>query len=292
MRKILFFIFLTIFLLDSILFFIASSSEHFGMGFDFLEQKITYFETIQRWSILFILTTFCFSFGHTIYHDGIFKYKVSEISGIFGIIAFMISFSFSVIWPVFSWGVLIAGALCFYAISVPVINIIYEKMNGNKWEKGTVTALISFMVLYFINYKSNIIINDIFAVDPKHFYFTKFIASVIIVAPYVFVISIISLLYNIYKISKNKDDGNLFYFFTGFLASCCFLISSIAFTVGGNNIIRNVASIVDFNSKSICVNVDKSHGVIYLDDKYQLILIDKKEKGIHRYEITKCNIGI
>jgi len=288
--KKLFFVSLTICFLLLIPFSIASLSYSWGMGLEFMERNIDLFETIWRYSSSLILITLCLAFGYVFYKDGISRYRISEISGIIGIFTFMLSLIFLSIWPVFSWGILISGILCFYAASVPTINMIYEKMNINNWEKGTIAALISFILLYFISYKSNILINDIFSVDPKHFYFTKFIAGIIVVAPCIFVISFLSLVYNLYKMAKN--DNNLFYFFTGFIASYCFLISSLAFNAGGSTIIRNFASVVDFNSNSICMNVDKSHGVIYLDNIYQLILIDKKENGIHSYEIIKCNIGI
>jgi hypothetical protein len=73
------------------------------------------------------------------------------------------------------------------------------------------------------------------------------------------------------------------------IASMFLFIFSLAFVGGGGSIIKNVASSVDFNPNSICKDISKNDGIIYLDPVYNLIIVNgKNEEEKHTYTIKEC----
>jgi len=275
---------------------------------DFAGVKIPWFITLSNYyyiaikvGVMLLTVRLGVLMGWVFWQNKIFKYRLSEIAGIIGIIVFIISMGLLLFFPIFIWFFLLAGLLCLYAVIVPVFNVIYERMGGNKWEAGAVFAVVSFALLYYMGYKSNIRLNEIFAVDPKHFPFTKTIASIVQVAPAGIAISLIAML-SFYLASNKKrniadhdveksDAGRqLFLSFNGIFASLILLVLSIALTANGDAIIKNSAATMDFNARSVCQNVEAASGVIYLDNKYELILIDQMVKEQHRYTVSTCTL--
>lgn len=291
MRKLSFYIFLALYLCGPLLYFIAKISSDYSLGIGWLEHNIKSYKTIQDVFLTLVFGVGSIVFSLAFYKDGIFKYQLSDISGVIGIVLSLLSLCLMLFWSIFIWLFAFSGVLCLYASLVPLINEIYKKMDGNNWEKSAVTAVLSLVVLFFINFKSNILLNDIFSVDPKHFPYTKMIAGLVVVSPYLFLISFFSLLFLVFKLITFKKDGgsHSFIVLNGMLASVMVFAFSFILEVGGDVAIKNAASTLDFNSKSICLNVSEGTGVIFMDDKYDLILLDKKKKSEHIYQLARCN---
>lgn len=290
-RNTVFYVVLFFYFLGPVAFFIAKLSTDYGWGLALLEENIFFYEATQRYFLSFFLALGSVVFGYAFYKDGILKYRLSDISGIVGIVIALLSLCFMPFFSAFSWIFMFAGFLCLYSVLVPLLSKIYEKMDGNNWERGAVTGLISFGILYFSSYESNILLSKIFAVDPKHFPYTQIIGCVVVLSPWVFVLSIFSLSYFIWKLMRvKKDDSKYsFLFLNGMVASMFLFIFSLVFVGGGTRIIENVAAKVDFNPSSICTGGSEYDGVIYLDPVYSLILIDEKnKKGAHTYTVKEC----
>lgn len=294
MRNIIFYIVLFFYLLGPVAFFFAKISTDYNLGLTWLEEHLSLYEATQRYFLSTILGLGSLSFGIAFYRNGVFQYRLSEISGICGIIIALTSLCLVPFWSIFSWIFMLAGFLCLYSVLVPIVTFLYKKMEGNSWEKGAVTAFVSFLILYFVSYQSNILISNIFEVDPKHFPFTHVIAGIVVLAPFVFLLSLILLICFICVLMRTKEGKGerSFLSLNGMIASMFLFIFSLAFVGGGSSIIKNVASVVDFNPSSICENAKKSLGVIYLDNRYELILINEKQQNKHIYELAKCEIGI
>lgn len=291
LRNAIFYIVLFFYFLGPVAFFIAKLSTDFGWGLVWLEENLSFYEATQRYFLSFFLALGSIGFSYAFYKDGVLKYRLSDISGIIGIVVALLSLCFIPFFSIFSWIFMFAGFLCLYSVLVPLISKIYAKMSGNNWEKGAVTGLISFVIFYFASYESNILLSQIFAVDPKHLPYTQLIGSVVVLSPWLFVLSIFSLSYFIWKLLRStKDDSKYsFLFLNGMIASMFLFIFSLVFVGGGTKIIENVASIADFNPNSICENSSGYEGVIYLDPVYNLILVEKEdEKGAREYIPKEC----
>ena len=291
LRNTIFYTVLFFYFLGPVAFFIAKLSTEYGWGLALLEENLSFYEATQRYFLSFFLALGSIVFGCAFYKDGILKYRLSDISGIVGIVIALLSLCFIPFFSVFSWVFMFAGFLCLYSVLVPLVSKILEKMGGNNWEKGAVTGLVSFAILYFSSYESNILLSEIFSIDPKHLPYTQIIGGVVVLSPWVFVFSMFSLSYFIWKLLRaNKDDSKYsFLFLNGMIASMFLFIFSLAFVGGGNTIIENVAAKVDFNPSSICEGGSEYDGVIYLDPVYNLILIDEEdEKGAHTYTVKEC----
>lgn len=293
MRGLIFYVLFFIYFIGAVAAFLAQTSHTYGWGFVWLESNVSIFSTIQISFSSVILGIGGIFLGWAFLNDGILKYKLSEISGMIGVVIALLSFGLMLFWPVFTWLMFLAGTLCLYAVVSPAANAIYKNIKCSRWEAGGLTALFSFLFLFFTGWLSNVIINDVFEVDPKHFPLTKVVAVVVVLSPLLFVISSFALLFFIYKLIKGKDEGsfNLFLSFNGVIAFISVFIFSFTMSLGGKTVIRNAASLLDFNAKSICSNVSEGEGVIYLDNKYELVLVDKEEGTKHIYNIIKCNNG-
>lgn len=269
------------------------------MRIDWLENYIRYYDVFINVIHSIGMIILSLLIGFAFWQDKIFKYKLSEISGILGIILFLFSAGMLMFWPKFVWCFMFAGILCLYAVVVPLFNIIYDKLNGNNWEAGALFAILSFVFLYFTGYKSNIRLNKIFAVDPRHFPFSKTLAGIVEISPYIALISVVSLVCFLGTLKNKKVSDNeisaknnagkyLFLSWNGSFASISLIIFCLALIKGGDVVIKNTAFALDFNTTSICQNVDKKAGVIYLDNKYELILVDLIVEKQHTYHVMKC----
>lgn len=295
MKKTIFLIVLVAYIAGPLLYFIAKTSLDYGFGFTFVEEYIGTFETIQTYFLSTIAGMGALLIFYAFYEDGISKYSLSNIAGIIGICATLLSLSVIRFAPVFVWVLLVSGILCLYSISVPIISSIYKKMDGNDWEKGAVTATLGFFLLYWLGYKSDIVINTIFLVDPKHFSYSKFIAGLVVLSPYIFAASFGFILYFSFKAftAKKGSCNKSFFTLNGMFSSIVLFIFSFTLWGGGNVVIKNTASVVDFNPYSICSNITNKEGVIYLDPKYHLVLVNgKDEENHHTYTVTHCDAGI
>ena len=290
MRNYFFYPLVFLYLFGPLLFFIAKISLDYDLNISWLKNNIKIYETIQNIFLGLVFFSGSITFGLAFWKDGAFKYNLSDISGIIGIVISLLSLSMMLIWSVFFWGFVLSGILCLYAACAPLLNAIYRKMEGNSWEKGTITAALSFFILFIISYKSNILLNNLFLVDPKHFPFTKIITGFVVASPVCFIISFISLLILSFKLMRLRNESGTYSFWmlNGMLASMTVFTLSFTLSLGGDKLIKNVASTVDFNSKNICSNVEANIGVIYLDNKYDLILLDTMKAKEHYYSIQKC----
>jgi hypothetical protein len=240
---------------------------------------------------LVLFGAFSLYLGTAFHSDGILKYKTSEICGIIGIISGCTSLSVMILFPSFSWALLISGILCLYAALAPIINEINKRMNS--WEKGTISATLAFFILYYLNYQSNILINGVFSVDPKHFPFTRIVSAFIVASPLLFLISFITLIiiFIMLFMKSNSNKKNTFFLLCAAFAALTTFLFSTPLINNGKNIIKSAASIVDFNSKSICINVKNNVGVIFLNDRYDLILTDNVNNKKHSYEVKTCQLS-
>lgn len=288
----------------------------FGIGIilSFLGVSNPWFESYNRYytvtvniSATLVMLVMGALIGWAFWDEQIFKYGISEICGIIGIILFLLSAGLLMIWPVFFWLFMVAGLLCLYSVIAYVFNIIYDKVRVSNWDKLVIPAVFSFGFVYLIGYKSNIRINKVFAVDPKHFPFTKTLAGIVEISPYITVMSLILFAYFLFilyykkksniensglnsgeKLGENNSGKTLFLIYNSGAASFVIFIFSVALMHSGDGFIKNAASVLDFNSKSICRNVDKQSSVIYLDNKYDLILVDQIVEKQHVYKVQKC----
>ncbi len=278
------FLILIIFLLAWVLY---ESSSFLGFTVTWQYIKISQEKTVGLMALV-VFGLFSLYLSAAFYNDGVFKYRTSEISGIIGVTLGFVSLSLMILLPFFSWLLLISGMLCLYSALTPFINEINKRMNN--WEKGSITAILAFLVLFYLNYKSNILINEVFFVDPKHFAFTRIISAFIVASPLLFLISIFTLVTIAIMLSlkKNRIENNNFTLICSILAALTTFLFSFPLINNGKHIIENVASVVDFNSKSICLNVKGNAGVIYLDDRYNLILTDNVNNKMHNYKIEIC----
>ncbi|POP42816.1 hypothetical protein CHU32_10550 [Superficieibacter electus] len=245
--------------------------------------------------------------GWAFWDDEIIKYRVSEVCGIIGIILFLLSAGLLMIWPVFVWFFMIAGLLCSYSVIAYVFNMINDRIRVSNWERAVIGAVFTFVFLYFIGYKSNVRINKVFAVDPKHFPFTKTLAGIVELSPYMAIASLLMLFCFLFalrpkkesnsevpQVSLNQEPGennsgkNLFFIYNGVFASIGMFVFSLALIHAGDAFIKNAASVLDFNSESICRNISEKTGIIYLDNKYELILVDQPVEKQHIYKVQKC----
>lgn len=293
MLKFIIFILVCFFIAGPLSYFITDLSLSYNLGFTWLEDHRHLLFNIHRGYLLVTFLSGCLLFSAGFIADGILKYKPSEISGILGILLSFLTLGLLLFFPDMIWLLMLASILNLYSFSTPIVNLIIERATGNRWEKIIILSITSFVFVFYTGYESNILINELFAVDARHFTFTKIIAIAIIVSPYLLVASIILFICNLYKILDERPDNssNLFLSINGFLASFCLVIFSTIFVFHGRSVIKNVASTVDFNARSICSNVNNGEGVIYLDDRYELILVDKIDNNQHQYEIRKCEIS-
>ncbi|PKH25317.1 hypothetical protein CIG19_05635 [Enterobacterales bacterium CwR94] len=295
MRKLGMFVFVLFFLAGPVALLLSEIPLIFGLHIQWLEKHTHIFALIQTILLISVFIIFTLLFSVAFFKDGIFKYTFSEISGIAGIagiVLFLLSSSLMVFFPFFSWLAILGGLFCLYTVFVPLITLIHKKMDGNNWEKAAVGAILSFVFLYYTGYKSNILINDIFSVDAHHFLFTKIIAIATIISPALTIISLFPLFHysNLFR-KRESEKSDSFFVLNSFLASFCLMVFSILMLSNGKDLVKNVASTVDFNARSICSNVSNGEGVIYLDDRYELILVDKIDNNQHQYEIRKCEIS-
>ncbi|WP_039037672.1 hypothetical protein [Pseudoalteromonas sp. ECSMB14103] len=290
-RNSIFYITLLFYFLGPVAFFVAQLSNSYGWDLTFLEKNISFYQTTQNYFLSIILGVLSLLFGYAFYKGGVLKYRVSDISGIFGILIALLSLCFIPFFPIFSWVFMFAGFLCLYSTLVPLVSKLYEKMKGNDWEKGAVTAFFAYIIWYFCSYESNILLSNIFAVDPKHFPYTQLIGGIVVLSPLIFFISFVSLCVFSWKLLtlKKSNEKSSFLFLNGMITSMFLFIFSLAFASGGTNIIKNVASVVDFNPNSFCEGVSDNEGVIYLDPTYNLILVTGIDKeGEHSYIPKIC----
>ncbi len=285
--------------LTGVIFAIKMTLPFFGIKIPWFESYSHYHEVIVNTLASIVMIILSLFVGFAFWQDKIFQYRLSEISGILGIILFLFSAGMLIFWQVFVWCFLLAGILCLYSVVVPLFNKIYDKLKGNNWEAGALFAIFSFILLYFTGYKSNIRLNRIFAVDSRHFTYSKALASVVELSPYIAVISLISLVCFLGALRNKKNSNNktpennnagkiLFLSWNGSFASISLFIFSLALIRSGDIVIKNTAFALDFNARSICQNVDKKAGVLYLDNKYELILVDRVVEKQHSYQVMKC----
>lgn len=271
--------------------FLADISLTSGWGLPWLDDNIGFFKTVKIYYVSFILIAGGLVYLCAFLDDDIKKYRLPWIAGIIGIIISLISYSLSLLWPVFIWGALISGVLCFYAALTPIIDGFNKKVGSNVWEKSVAMAFVSFLFIYYTGYQSNILINNTFMVDARHFPYTRIVASIVILSPYAFFFSAALLCFACYKMIRGNIDGQQhFLVVNGFMASISLFIFSGSIVTNGPQLIKNVASVVDFNANSICANVNREFGVIYLDERYEKVLIDEGVKNSHVYKIMQCDI--
>lgn len=299
--------FFLFYLVAAVIFVVGITLSSLGVSNPWFESYNHYYNIAVNISASFVMVVSGGLIGWAFWDDEIIKYRVSEICGIIGIILFLLSAGLLIIWPVFVWFFMIAALLCSYSLIAYVYNMINDRIRVNNWEKAVISAFFSFVFLYFIGYKSNIRINKIFAVDPKHFPFTKTLAGIVEFAPYMAITSLLMFFCFLYAVRPKKkrnseisqvsfdqepgDDNsgkNLFFIYNGMFASFGMFIFSLSLINAGDIFIKNAASVLDFNSKSICRNVGERTGVIYLDNKYELILVDQRVEKQHIYKVQKC----
>ena len=127
--------------------------------------------------------------------DGIAKYEISIIAGVLGITISLLSFAIDPFYPNIIWGLLVAGIFCLYSYIAPVVTQFYNNMGNNNWEKNAITAIISFTLIYLLSFNADILLSNIFLVDPKHFFHSRLIAIIFILAPFALIISTFGMIY-------------------------------------------------------------------------------------------------
>lgn len=258
--------------------------------------------------LIFFLVALIFAF----FSLNLKKYRLSYISGIFGAIAFPAGVVLTLYFPFGLWVVLIAGALCLYSLATPVITGIIDRMGGNAWEVAAVTGLLSFVLAYWVGYQADIMLNQIFGVDPRHFTYSRYVAGFVVISPYICIASFFSLIFYLFSfcskgnkgleedsssnVGKKKsisDGAKNFMYMTGFFSSYVVFSFSIVFWEHGEIALKKIANVVDFNPVSICSNIENNFDVVYLDKIYNLVLVSRKNSdGEYLYNVAKCDIKI
>tara|TARA_Y100001936_G_scaffold252684_1_gene313580 strand:- start:11315 stop:12211 length:897 start_codon:yes stop_codon:yes gene_type:complete len=253
-------------------------------------EKLRELEAYQ-FSFTFLLFGVVFLVGF--YLDGIKKHRLSDIAGIWGLIITCFCFGLMYWWDFTVWFLLLSSWLTIYCFIIPIVEYFSKKVGETNWEKAFIVSVPSLILLYIAGYNADILLSNSFGIDPSHFSYTKPVASLVFLAPFIFIGSFFLVLFLAAWVVRKSGDENPFRQFVGFFSAIILFTFSFVLWGNGSKAIEQVAVIVDFNPNSVCALERQYDGFIYLDPVYNLVFVydsnavDKEDK----YFITECNPG-
>ncbi|EJE4188983.1 MULTISPECIES: hypothetical protein [Vibrionaceae] len=228
--------------------------------------------------------------------DGISKHRLSDVFGIIGLTISLLCLAAIKLWPTAVWLLLVSAFLSAFCFIRPCVDYVKENVKASEWEKGVLIAIAMYFFIYWVGYNANIKLSLMFGVDPKHFDYTKPLAGVVFLAPYLVIAFFCLVVLLGFRLFLKKNDGANteleFYELNGLFASVSLLIFSFAFTLGSDSLLERFASVVDFNPSNVCRGLSKEvDGVIYLDPGYSLVLVynSAAKSKDSKYVVTSCN---
>jgi hypothetical protein len=140
-----------------------------------------------------------------------------------------------------------------------------------------------FLFMYYLNFKANIYLSNLFYVDPKHFSNTLIVVMGIISLPLLQLGFSCLLLISAVRLIFAKSNSESLKIFSWLIALLFAVIISSTITASpqlSKKIVMSIANTVDFNPSHICKNAfktvasDKNNvGVIYLNPLYNEVLV-------------------
>lgn len=218
------------------------------------------------------------------------EYNLHDLAGILGV--FLSAFSLFVLTfyqeqiVVFSFA--FSGALCTYCVSIPVFSWFKDRLKESKFEATFISIVFGAVLIYVLDGYSGIMINEVFGVNEKYFSFTKPVAMLLLLTPWLALASFVAIVY-IPLNQKGSTGIDTFYSINKLSACYVILILSMAFGSRTGSTIELVAGKFDFDSFAPC-DVDKSViGVIVLDPAYTKVLVKSKIKNGNEYSVIDCS---
>lgn len=248
------------------------------------------------------------------------SYYLNDLAGILGVAVAMLSLSGMAFWPhkVLVLFFMVSGFLCIYCVSVPVYKWFFRTLKQKEFELALLSASIVALALYVLDGYASIWLNQIFGVSAQYFSFTKPIAMLLILTPWLalisFVLIIVLTIYysignksqfskiaiykskaqkgnsRIFRVCLRKDNGHNFYSVNKIMACYVILILSMAFGSRATETAVLVASKFDFDAKTPCKESHAANGGIVLDPALNHVLVKVVEDGKTDFIVKACTL--
>jgi len=268
------------------------------INFEFLELKspVLFFELVKEVGVHqfgFLCIIIFIFLVHSIYKaTKNKKYKMHAFSGMLGLSLSFLSISLLCFFQKSSLFFLFifSGFSCAYCVSVPIYMWCFNRFKEKGWEPVFITVVFGSIITYFLNGYSEIIINEVYTVDAKYFFYTKPIVMFLLLTPLISFSSLSAFCLILWKEFRSKKNNSKTFYNLNKMMACYVLIStSLVFMNNPIKILELTSSTFDFGSVSPCYFKDSYNGYIVLDPAHTKVLTYSKGNP-SPYTVRECKL--
>lgn len=258
--------------------------------FSFIKNNIELLENIQKYEFAILVgllgIVWIISFHNYRKYS---EFNLHDLAGIFGVFLSAISLSAISFYKeqIFILSFALSGALCAYCTSVPLFHWFKNRLNESKFEVAFISLVFGSVFLYVLDGYSGVMINQVFGVNERYFSFTKPVAMLLLLSPWLALTTFLAIIY-ITVNQKGSTGVDTFYSINKLSACYVVLILSMAFGSRMGSTLELVAGKLDFDSISPCQVNESVTGVIVLDPAYTKVLVKSEAENVNKYSVIDC----